>query len=159
MTDNIKKVAEFHKASGAPVLTTPQIPDTGRIDLRVSLLEEEVKEFETAAFKKDLVGVIDALTDIQYVLLGTIVEFGLHDLFQEAFDEVHASNMSKFCETYEEAKVSTLHYCHVKRVEAYNRLVGKKFVIRRTSDDKILKGLKFFEPKLKQILRRFMEPK
>lgn len=68
-----------------------------------------------------------------------------------AFAEVHASNMSKFCATEEEAE----HSIAVRQEEGddkYNDVyvapVGNMFAIKRTADNKILKGLGYFEPNL-----------
>lgn len=154
MQENIEKVAEFHKATKSPILESPAIPDMKRADLRLELLEEELKELETAAYKRDLVEVLDALCDLQYILNGTILEFGLQDVFQTAFQEVHDSNMSKFCKSTLEAQ----HSCFKlgdNKVEAYYKKVGPVHVIFRSSDDKILKGINFFQPKLKKILEEF----
>lgn len=63
--------------------------------MRLAILEEEVAELRAAVEDDDLIEVLDALCDIQYVLDGTFLEFGLHDQKQGAMEEVHASNMSK----------------------------------------------------------------
>lgn len=63
--------------------------------MRLAILEEEVAELRAAAQVGDMVEVLDALCDIQYVLDGTFLEFGLHKLKDRAMAEVHASNMSK----------------------------------------------------------------
>lgn len=66
--------------------------------LRLQLIVEEVGELAEALFKGDLVETADALTDIQYVLDGTYLAFGLDGLKDALFDEVHRSNMSKLDE-------------------------------------------------------------
>ncbi|GIR07874.1 MAG: hypothetical protein CM15mP18_2030 [Methanobacteriota archaeon] len=43
----------------------------------------------------DLVEVLDALADIGYILAGSVINHGLHGLYDEAFAEVHRSNMAK----------------------------------------------------------------
>ena len=63
--------------------------------MRLAILEEEVAELRAAVEAGDLVEVLHALCDIQYVLDGTFLEFGLHPVKEAAFAEVHASNMSK----------------------------------------------------------------
>lgn len=67
-----------------------------------------------------------------------------------AFDEVHASNMSKSCKTYEEAEQSIKEkYSAEDSPETYIFKVSDTcYVIRRKSDDKVLKGINFFEPDL-----------
>jgi predicted HAD superfamily Cof-like phosphohydrolase len=63
--------------------------------LRLQLITEEVAELSRAVIDKDIVAIYDALVDIQYVLDGAFLYFGLYDLKQKGLEEVHASNMSK----------------------------------------------------------------
>ncbi len=65
-------------------------------NLRISLIEEELKEFKDALFNKDIKEVADALTDILYVTYGAGHAFGI-DL-DKCFEEVQNSNMSKLGE-------------------------------------------------------------
>jgi len=58
-------------------------------------MAEENEEYLDSCQLKDLAGVLDALCDMQYILLGTILSHGLEDVFVDAFNEVHRSNMSK----------------------------------------------------------------
>jgi predicted HAD superfamily Cof-like phosphohydrolase len=154
MKENIlDKVEKFHKATGAPVLSAPVIPDESRADLRVSLLEEELEELKKAITDGDIVEVLDALADLQYILAGTVLEFGMKDIFQEAFNEVQRSNMSKFCEVTSDARESVNKY-YDKGVEAYYKKVGDLHVVYRIRDNKILKGRHFTEPKLKALLKK-----
>ena len=65
------------------------------IELRIKLLTEEVEEYAEAARAGDLVEVLDALADIGYILAGTIINHGMQNIYDDAFDEVHRSNMAK----------------------------------------------------------------
>ena len=65
------------------------------IELRIKLHREEVEEYAEAARAGDLVEVIDALADIGYILAGTILNHGMQNIYDDAFDEVHRSNMAK----------------------------------------------------------------
>jgi predicted HAD superfamily Cof-like phosphohydrolase len=69
--------------------------DAETIALRVSLIQEELDEYQEAAEAHDLVGIADALSDLMYVVLGTYVAHGLQDVAEPLFAEVHRSNMSK----------------------------------------------------------------
>lgn len=93
--NNLDKVKQFHQAFGLPVEPNTTMLDWKRFNLRYDLIEEELYELSESWADKDMVEILDALVDIQYVLLGTVLEFGLQEVFQEAFDEVHRSNMSK----------------------------------------------------------------
>jgi predicted HAD superfamily Cof-like phosphohydrolase len=150
---NINRVQEFHDVSGLEYRTEPGIPTSEKIDLRLDLLQEELNELTEAAYKKDIVEVLDALVDLQYILHGAILDFGLQEVFEEAEREVHESNMSKFCSNTEEARQSVFKY-QAKDIEAYYKLVKGKFVIRRSMDEKVLKGLHFKSPRLKELLEK-----
>jgi predicted HAD superfamily Cof-like phosphohydrolase len=156
--ENINRVKDFHDVSGLEYKTKPGIPADKKIDLRMALLEEELRELESAAYRGDIVEVLDALVDLQYILHGAVLDFGLQDVFSEAEKEVHRSNMSKFCEDTESAKRSVIKY-QLNEVEAYYRLVNKRFVIRRSMDEKILKGENYSSPKIKKILEKYAEQK
>ena len=83
--DSLNQVAEFHRTFNAPILDTPQIPSEERARLRVKLLQEELDELKEAIANNDLVEVADALCDLQYVLSGAVLEFGLGEKFVELF--------------------------------------------------------------------------
>src|SRR5580704_15002252 len=105
-THSLNQVAEFHTTFKHPILAAPVIPSRERCELRISLLAEELKELQQAVDDNNLVEVADALCDLQYVLSGAILEFGLSEKFKDLFDEVHRSNMSKACKTAEEANLT-----------------------------------------------------
>lgn len=65
------------------------------VALRKRLLQEEVEELEEAMDNGDIVEVLDAGVDILYIVLGTMHEYDLLDKFEEAWNLIHANNMSK----------------------------------------------------------------
>ena len=75
--NGLNDVAKFHDTFSLPIEEKPIIPDSKRCELRVSLLQEELNELKEAIEDNDLVEVADALCDLQYVLSGAILEFGL----------------------------------------------------------------------------------
>ena len=107
--DSLNQTADFHRLFNHPILDKPTIPDTKRCELRVELISEELDELKEAIANNDLVEVADALCDIQYVLSGAVHEFGMSEKFVRLFNEVQRSNMSKACETREEAE-ATIQY-------------------------------------------------
>ncbi|PHR62985.1 MAG: hypothetical protein COA47_01450 [Robiginitomaculum sp.] len=124
--NTLQLVRAWHQKFGVPVVDTPQLPED-RVQLRLDILEEEVRELREAVEDNDLVETLDALCDIQYLLDGAFLEFGLHGLKQAAFEEVHASNLSKMG-------------------------ADGKPVMR--ADGKVLKGPDFFQPDLAGVLAR-----
>jgi len=95
MNHLISSLLEFNKAFDIPKLDTPDIGEDDLIELRIKLLQEEVAEYAEAARTGDLVEVLDALADIGYILAGTIINHGMQHIYDEAFSEVHRSNMAK----------------------------------------------------------------
>jgi predicted HAD superfamily Cof-like phosphohydrolase len=94
----LDKVYEFHHAFGVNVEDKPKIPSMERCILRQKIIQEEVDELKAAWESGSIVDVADALADIHYVVMGTVLEFGLKDKYPEIFSEVHHSNMSKLDE-------------------------------------------------------------
>ena len=149
----VKLVKEFYIAFGQQEFLEKEMTDE-RMKLRKRLFDEELKEYETAEKNKDKVEMLDAVCDMCYILIGTLLEmhkgdvdtvtdviyFGeddkskfifekvfkneFNDIFVKAFEEVHRSNMSK--------------------------LENGKAVFRE--DGKILKGKNYFRPNLKQFI-------
>ena len=139
----LNDVSEFHKTFNLPILEEPVIPAKDRWALRLSLIEEEVQELREAIENDDLVEVADAFCDIQYVLSGAILEFGLGEKFKELFDEVQRSNMSKACSSIEEAEKTQKKYKEEQGVDSYVKQVGEEFLVYRQSDSKVLKSINY----------------
>lgn len=150
--DSLNQVADFHRTFQHPILDTPTIPDEKRCKLRVELISEELKELEEAIKDNDLVEVADALCDIQYVLSGAILEFGLGEKFKTLFDEVQRSNMSKACKTMEEADATVKHYKENKNTDSYIKEVDGLYLVYRTEDNKTLKSINYSPADLKGML-------
>lgn len=101
-TASMNMVREFHRAFNVPIRRTPHL-DRGRVALRMRLLREELKEVQDAAklavFLEQnhaaMADLLQELCDLQYVLDGTFLEFGLARHRARAMQEVHRANMSK----------------------------------------------------------------
>ena len=120
---NFTDVKKFMQTFGQEVKNSPTFPEEKIQNLRIKLIDEELKEFRDAIKNKDIVEVADALTDILYVTYGAGHAFGI-DL-DKCFHEVQNSNMSKLDENGS---------------PIYNK------------DGKVMKGPKYFKPDLKKIL-------
>ena len=144
-------VVKFHEVFKHPIQNNPVIPDKKRCNLRVELIQEELNELQEAIDDNNLIEVADALCDIQYVLAGAVLEFGFGDKFSELFDEVQRSNMSKACETEDEAR-KTVEYYAKEGTVAYISASDGKYLIYRKSDNKTLKSINYSPANLKNIL-------
>jgi len=110
------QVIAFHIANDQPILEEPTVPSNDRVCLRLALITEEFFELleaaygateessalkaqfleainDTTAEALDLPAFVDALADLDYVIEGTRLEFGIDGGPIAA--EVHRSNMSK----------------------------------------------------------------
>lgn len=149
----VKLVKEFYITFGQQEFLEKEMTNE-RMELRKKLFDEEFKEYEVAEKNKDRVEMLDAVCDMYYVKIGTLLEENkgdtnkvsriiflnedteINDIWQlevknrfeeiiiEAFEEVHRSNMSK--------------------------LENGKAIFRE--DGKILKGKNYFRPNLKQFI-------
>tara|TARA_R110000772_G_scaffold57747_6_gene130675 strand:- start:1037 stop:1420 length:384 start_codon:yes stop_codon:yes gene_type:complete len=118
-------VSEFHKTFKVEQNESPTLISEEDWILRHKLMKEENQEYIDACATNDLVEVADALGDQLYILCGTILKHGMQHKIGEIFDEIQKSNLSKLDEQ------------------------GNPIF---RSDGKILKGVNYFEPNIKNIL-------
>lgn len=89
-------VAEFHTIFELPIkqeCITVEDLDTAAAEMRMSLIAEEFNELREAFESRDLIGFIDAIQDLKYVLYGAELHLGIAG--EDHFQEVHRANMSK----------------------------------------------------------------
>lgn len=147
----LNQVAEFHSTFGHPILDKPQLIDEKRSDLRIELLQEELNELKQAIADGNIVEIADALADLQYVLSGAVLEFGLGQLFPTVFDEVQRSNMSKACKSKEEAAETQEKYLN-EEIATIAEEKGDYWIITRAGDNKILKNINYSKAGIAAIL-------
>lgn len=150
--DALNQVAEFHETFNAPILDNPQIPSKERCDLRINLMQEELNEIKEAIKNDDLVEISDGLCDLMYVLAGSILEFGLGEKFVNLFNEVQRSNMSKACNSSDEAQKTIEHYLKRDGTKGYMKEMNGKWLVYREGDDKVLKSVGYSPADIKKIL-------
>jgi len=124
----LEQVQEFHETYGLPVQDEVNLSCAQTKQLRINLLQEELDELKEALANDDPVETLDALIDLQYVLDGAFLSFGMQAMKEIAFDEVHRSNMSKLGAD------------------------GKP--IRRPEDGKVMKGPNYFAPDLSKFIKK-----
>jgi predicted HAD superfamily Cof-like phosphohydrolase len=112
-----RAVIEFHQAFDIPIAGAPSVPTDARVRLRARLIAEEFFETLGAMFdldasgtineivdilraninelpvRVDLVELADGFADLDYVVEGARLEFGINGL--PIAKEVHRSNMAK----------------------------------------------------------------
>jgi len=93
MDKQLEKVKEFHSCFGHPVAEMPRKISKKRVQKRAKWMAEEIDEFVEA---NDLHEQVDAMIDLIYFALGSLVEMGVKA--EPFFDLVHDANMSKLGE-------------------------------------------------------------
>lgn len=151
--DCLNQVAEFHRTFKHPIEPEPIIPAPERCKLRVALLAEELQELQEAIAQQDIVAVADALCDLQYVLSGAVLEFGLGEKFVALFNEVQRSNMSKVCHTRDEAEATVKYYREERGVSCHYVEEHGIFLVYRDKDLKTLKSVFYSPADLESILK------
>jgi predicted HAD superfamily Cof-like phosphohydrolase len=132
MKEQLKAVAEFHKAFKQKDGKWPQPLEKSEYVLRHALMKEENDEYLEACKKNSLVEIADALGDQLYILCGTILKHGMQDVILDVFNEIQASNMSK---------------------------LGPDGQPIFREDGKILKGPEYFKPNLSKFINQPYEEK
>jgi predicted HAD superfamily Cof-like phosphohydrolase len=146
---NFEKVTDFCKCAGHSVHTEHQLnifdehPEV--VDLRLKLIQEEVGELEQAIKDKNFTEVIDALSDILYVVYGAGCSMGIN--LDKTFNLVHESNMTKFCKTEQEAQETVEWYkLNEKRYKepSYRKSEdGEHWIVFNAENGKILKSCEY----------------
>lgn len=88
-------VRHFFDVFEIPVGSLGEWPDVETVKLRLGLVEEELNEVRLAIWNKDRENLLKELTDLQYVLDGLYLTFGMDRLKILAMREVHKSNLTK----------------------------------------------------------------
>ena len=96
MNTEFYEVKKFHGAFGHPTSDVPRVMEEERANKRYLWMLEELNEFLTASQNKDIVEQADAMIDVIYLALGTLVEMGIEP--DELFKIVKHANMSKLWE-------------------------------------------------------------
>ena len=148
----ISEVEEFNNVMGKSYQnqTKPTI-NKADADFVVNFIQEELDELKEAIENKDIVEVFDAILDIAYVGLGNgAMVFGLKDKIEAGYAEVQASNLSKICSTEEEAMLTVAVRSKEQHTDCHYEEVNGKFVVYRSSDNKVMKSINYFRPNLKK---------
>ena len=148
----VSEVEEFNALMNKPNNYEPTIPkEKGEWMFVYNFILEELEEYKQACENGDIVEVLDALCDITYVSLGNgAMLHGLKDKVWEAYQEVQASNLSKACQTEEEAQKTVEVRSSEQGEKCHYEKVDNKFIVYRTRDRKVMKNINYFRPDLKQ---------
>ena len=130
--------------------TKPHI-DKADAEFVINFIQEELDELKEAVEEKNIVEILDALLDITYVGLGNgAMVFGLKDKMWAGYQEVQASNLSKICNTLEEAEETVRVRSEEQGTPCHYEEVNGKYVVFRSHDNKVMKSINYFRPDLTQ---------
>ena len=114
----------------------------------IALTQSELNELKEATKKNDI---LDGLGDVIWTAIGQCMDHGIDPA--ELISRIYDSNMSKLCRTESEADETVAAYWMGQHPDkpnesilTYHRKEGKRYVVRRKKDDKVLKSIKFKEP-------------
>ena len=155
----VNEVEEFNEVMGKPNNYEPTIPSKKEWMFVYDFIKEELEEYKEACEKGDIVEILDALCDITYVSLGNgVMLHGLKGHIWKAYQEVQASNMSKSCETEQEAIDTVTVRSNEYKEEMHYETVGDRYVVYRSRDKKVMKSINYFSPNLEQFFEEKSEP-
>ena len=150
LTESIETIFEWLKTAGE------QHGNTTKIPLAISLVQEEFDEMKEAIQNKDKNELLDSFADLMFTTCNVLFYSGITP--QEAnkkFEQVVASNYSKFCQTREEAQEAVIEYVKgthpsKKGISIPTHVVETgnskyPFVVKRI-DGKLMKGLGYKVP-------------
>ena len=93
INEEFEQVKNFHVKFGSPVSEAPVLLTEERAKFRAGFMLEEIREFTES---QNIYDQADAMIDLIYFALGTLVEMGVKP--KNIFDIVHDANMSKIWE-------------------------------------------------------------
>ncbi len=145
--NHLKKILKWLKLSGVKSDNKPSLPSKQQFDLWYRLMQEELEETKKAFEAGNLIEFIDGVVDLQWVHANIIAMASLEKDYDAFFEAVEKSNYSKFCKSKQEAIEAVENY-KKKSIDTYYEKTGKYFIVKRSSDNKILKSPRWIPPKI-----------
>lgn len=158
----INRVANWSRIGGLPKTNEPGVPDSDTQKSHYEQIVEELEELHTAINRdtQDIVEIADALGDLVWVTLRMTMIHGLD--INYVMTKVYESNMSKFCNSKEEAEETVTAYMNGEhpnkkdvKIKCYFQEMdnGRYYVIKRESDHKVMKSINYIEPDFSELLQ------
>ncbi len=147
----VSEVEQFNQLMNKPNNYEPTIPGRKDWQFVIDFVKEELEEYEQACKNGDIVEILDALCDIAYVSLGNgTMLHGLKDKIWPAYQEVQASNLSKACQSQEEARLTVEKRSKEQGEPCHWEEVSDMYIVYRTRDRKVMKSINYFRPDLEK---------
>ena len=114
----------------------------------IDLTQSELDELKEATSKNDI---LDGLGDVIWTAIGQCMDYGIDP--EELISRIYDSNMSKLCRTESEAAETVAAYWMGTHPDKKGQSIlttyvkeGKRYVVRKKENNKVMKSLKFKEP-------------
>ena len=147
----VSEVEQFNKLMNKPNNYEPTIPGKKDWQFVIDFVKEELEEYEQACKNGDIVEILDALCDIAYVSIGNgTMLHGLKDKIWPAYQEVQTSNLSKACQSQEEARLTVEKRSKEQGDPCHWEEVSDMYIVYRTRDRKVMKSINYFRPDLEK---------
>ena len=154
---NFSEVINFNKSFGIPISDTELIDilnnDKKLVEYRFSLIKEEVNELNDAFNDENFIEVIDALSDILYVVYGAGASFGINldILFKDHSQNILNSNFNADVTNYDQV-LNILNAA--LPIEIPNKPIN---IFKEVLDEKLLNLLDLEIDKLNKITKNLYE--
>lgn len=180
-TTNLEKVEQFNRATKVQKEDTHIVTDFKHRELCLGLLIEEVLELAFSLgytresiyntfiahinkvakqkLKPELLNVLDAIVNIQFVSEYIIDVFNLNSIIEEAQEEVFKSNMSKLIPVNEDTEkilIETVDKLSAIQPITSENLKNGYVVVKNRNTNKILKPITFIKPNLIGIIEKHL---
>jgi predicted HAD superfamily Cof-like phosphohydrolase len=162
MKSNFQKVIQFNELFSVGKYTKTPLSNVFKenpelIKLRLDLVTEEYQELKEAVSNNDIVETIDGLVDLLYVTYGFLSALNIDA--DKAFEIVSHSNLSKVCNTEQEAIDSVNIYLQGTRYTSpcyrpapETETGNKKFIVYNKETGKVLKNHKYLPADFKDLI-------
>ncbi len=152
--DAMADIVKFNETAGNEI--TPRELDHPLVKLYLNLIDEELNgenELLDSVRKGDIPGAADGAGDLIVVTAGFLLSLGYHP--NDVMRRINGSNLSKFCTSEADARLSVESYEDDPRyVDVHYQQVGDYYVIYGRKAEtpngafKILKGIDYFDPQI-----------
>ena len=95
MNEHMSMVAKFMDRHGMLIPIVPVLLGSNEFARQIELIHRQGHKATKMHSNGDIIGLLDALTDLDYANKGLIWSCGLGELVDSAFEEVHMANMTK----------------------------------------------------------------
>jgi len=145
-TTTFDMIVEFNQLSGQEVNWPATWPSKDTLQLKLSLIKEELKELEEELDKCDnLYNTGKELADVLFTVHGLATSLGINS--QACLLEVSESNLSKYT-LDKDLATQSVKLLNQENEKGYCSLgqTGHYYFVRRNSDGKVLKPISYFSP-------------